>query len=1245
MYKQAKQAIRNFGFVFLLLILVFISLYSLPVLGVVSSGTARLNVSSYIINSTYINFSSGAVSNLSGHVKWDNRSGIQTASWMASTQYGFLNASPNKIHALGPKSNMSVYSVPHNSDAFYGDGGQLFYANSTQIIWAVGDGFAVMTNNNTYGFIEINGIAFDSHVNITWKFQSNGSNSFSTGSDDPPLTGCLRHTTEAVCWNASTSGETCYWDNFLKSCQQTVGGGGSSGGGGAGASNKTDCFVFDGNKAGCGNISVCQWFDSQSLCDPNPGFDYAKGVTCPDFVNKSVCNNQPFTSPLCTWNGTGAGALPVGNCSANVTKTYNSLPVAPYSNCEATPTQNECTLQTNTYFMQCEWDGNKSKCKAALHGVFGGDSGGNYFDITTKSSCEASGGTWKTEQYTYTDSYGNTQTASSSWCEPSFGNFGKESCNDACWACEKQSDGTNWADNATAAQKCTNSTLGFCKWIPDANSWNGQGWCEPENFIGFGFADCSTNCFGCFKNNTCGTSAANCSWIQDSFSFDTNNDGKFNASEDGWCDKKLVADKKDCSKTCLACQGQSNCEASLATCVWNTTGSFAPFCHTTGTVQEVCFLPGDEDNDGQFDCADVNSCNQDPFCGFGFGSGTGGAGLAAGTVNNTACIQHDNNQANCLIQNGTGLMNLTPVCYYHPAPGQETQFPTFGWCDPIFEQNMIGGMLVDVPPEMIGFDGSNDNTSGQNWTDIFAAGVHESPGGQEKFDIGMAMLNLSHFAGCNKVNAYKTVTKNLTEKFYRFIDSDNNESSGCWVNGTLYGGPSPFGAQFNLSGFDYKFFYTENTTSGEYKVSFKCVSGSWMPFSAQLAVMKELCVLPSTTPAGQGGPEAGSMPGGAQVMVINKADIGSPKNPIRILLMTANSSDNLTSLTDAGSGSNETTPVDIAGPFYYTPGSIDKKFENCQATGQDVDGDGLTADNDPDCTLFKKFGFVPFEGGTQCKDGKDNDNNGKIDCNDVSCKYDPFSGCGFGMTCDPTDKSPPSQKWLEASIFPEGASISFNSDEPSNGTITFYGNDSKCLTLNSTIKDFGLIDTTTGNEYKPWHDALIDKYSVNATLYSNRTYYYKFKMCDLCGNCLSGACTNFTTSTSYTDYVFKPVPSAGLQIDIPQLGVSGDSMTYGKKVNASNAQNIDITVKDPTIGYNITLHNVSVFSAATINITTLYSSNSTSKLVGINSTSWSTILQKLGVKYVTITIPDNGTKLVKCAEENVSNCVDVTSNA
>ena len=66
-----------------------------------------------------------------------------------------------------------------------------------------------------------------------------------------------------------------------------------------------------------------------------------------------------------------------------------------------------------------------------------GDMNFDFYEIQDQQSCEMGGGFWKTVDI---DDYGNTD----SWCEFGFGqNF--EECNDSCWACEYQDDGSPWA--------------------------------------------------------------------------------------------------------------------------------------------------------------------------------------------------------------------------------------------------------------------------------------------------------------------------------------------------------------------------------------------------------------------------------------------------------------------------------------------------------------------------------------------------------------------------------------------------------------------------------------------------------------------------------------------------------------------------------------------------------------------------------------------------------------------------------
>ncbi|MBI4173108.1 MAG: hypothetical protein HY519_00130, partial [Candidatus Aenigmarchaeota archaeon] len=735
----------------------------------------------------------------------------------------------------------------------------------------------------------------------------------------------------------------------------------------------------------------------------------------------------------------------------------------------------------------------------------------------------------------------------------------------------------------------------------------------------------------------CATSAANCSWVPDPFSFDLNGDGSFDNLTDGFCEVKAIAFKKDCSQTCNACMSPALCSSSAAPsgCSWNMTSSGFPVCVPTGPPQEICFVPGDEDGDGLADCLDTNStggsCTQNPFCGFGAsGAGVSGPMGGMGAFDSQLCIQWDNNQTGCLGQKGpvAASMENQSVCFFHPAPGQQFS-PTNGWCDPLFNQQLSGGMGVDKPPTIVGTDVLNDVV--EPYLDIGPVGVHESPGKADKFDLGMALRNVSTAAWCKK--SYPG-SINLSSLFLRYLDVDENISNGCALESNA-----------SSLGWDYKFRYFENATSGEIKIAFRCVNSSWAPMVAQTVIMKDMCLMQLGGPGGGPGPGPGGPPGGAvldfanisavNIMIINKADIGNPKKVQRFFVATGNQS------------RNESNPVDVAGPYYYTPGSIDVKFENCAIPNVDEDGDGLVSDNDPDCQSFMKQGYISFEVGPQCQDGVDNDGNGKTDCADQSCKYDPIGLCnsGQGMVCDSTDKKSPALKWLDVKTFPDFASIKFDSDEPANGTVQYYGNDSACNSINTTVLDFALLNAITNDNYKPWHDVQLGQGTLNLSLTANRTYYYKFVMTDLCNNKVTSACLNFTTTTTYSSFVFKPVPPSGLFIDIPELGVSNDNFTYAKQYNASQTKDITLKIKDPSNGFTIELQNASVLKASTLNISTLFINSGGEEYVGMNTSTWSKIQTDMFPSTINITIPDNGTGLFKCDEGNLSNCVNVSSIA
>ncbi len=1192
------------------------------------SGTAM------ILGGQYFNFSSGQ-NGTSGDVRWINVSGVNVVMGggmsMTSTSKGYFNSSPAYIEGMGPNMDINkTYKVPASTDV--NPFGGVYYSMFNFPLFQANDGVAVKTNNNTYAAFSVTSINISGGVavsiNISYRYNSNGSNVFA----DKPTTGCAQSLTEGACYDSAKTGASCYWDNWMGLCNEaggsSGGGGASTGGGGSSGGNFADCIKFDKNAAACGNISVCQYNSAQGWCDPTPDFSYSVGLNCTNFLNNTLCNNQPHTAPLCTWNATGAV------CLANNTKTNSNLPTPPYSTCDAAPTQITCSNLTNLSYMPCEWESSKNKCKMNFDGIFGGGGGsgfGNIFEVTTKSSCEAMGGTWKTDTYSFTNSYGQTQTATDSWCEMSFGDYSKENCADSCWACEQQDNGSAWATVDAAKAACINSSVGYCEFYQDSNALNGKGWCEPSSKVSFGYVDCSTICSGCFTNSSCAKSAATCAWTADPFSFDLDGNGSFDNSTDGFCDPQSVAAWKNCDQNCFACNAQSSCEASLANhsvaggCTWNSQQYYCK--NTTGPGQEleICFIPGDENNNGLFDCADP-ACGNDPACGAGSGSGSGlGAGM--GGIDPQICMQHDNNQAGCQGQLGAGPLGATPVCYYHPAPGQDALFPAVGWCDPIFNKESAGGMIMDKPPVMLGQDAAADVS--YPWLDIVGFGIHDSP---QTIDIGIATANMTNNTACYKSFNSQPGRENATGKYFRYIDVDGNTTNSCKADNDI-----------SVTGFEYKFIHQYSNGSSpiivnsvgsvpynstfDSTLAYKCVSSNWVPFSAQLTFMQDGCNFGAGGGPGGGG---GDSMGGVDILLIKKADIGSPKVPIRIYVATHN-------------GTN--VSVDSAGPSYYTPGSVDAKFEDCSATGQDFDGDGLDAQNDPDCQKFIKLGYIPFEGGPQCKDGKDNDGNGLTDCSDYSCKYDPYSGCGFALACDTADKSAPQIKWQSVEKLLDSAQVSFDSNEPANGTLDFYHNDTKCSTLNATIKDAGLLDGFTDNDFKPWHDADIGQNTLGYALASNTTYYYKFKMSDLCGNTLVSNCNNFTTSTSDKTFIFKPMLDGNITMSIPNLSIINNTFAYGKKLNQSQTKNIEIRINDTANDYGLTFLNCSITKAFDVNFSGALVYNSTTKAAGMNTAKWNEVSQNLGCKTIKVKLPATGNELWHCDDNNQSNCYQVDNSS
>ena len=1065
------------------------------------------------------------------------------------------------------------------------------------------------------------------------------------------------------------------------------------------------CWFADNNPSVCQSTQGCVYCEdntgingtqntsSDNLCygasvgwcqghEPNTmgGGVATDSLACGNITIKTVCECGPL--PNCDWNGTvcgngfstscNLGAPPVPFCDA-INPTTN-LPV----------NQTTCGNLSSVYMMPCIWS--NSKCVFSADNFFkGSTSGGDIGGIMSSSDCAMAGGTWKTE--TYTDPWDGT-IKSNSWCEMNFGSS-FESCDSSCWACEYQPGGAIWSSVAVAQSKCEASTAvaGGCQWNSNTYAMNGMGYCDFPSIGtgggGGGFGDCNDNCYNCGGGQLmCEASAASCVWTTDPMGIG------------GWCDPASMADFGNASKNCLANWDQTSCLVSPANntgCAWNSTYSI---CHNESSVSnttfEFCMVPGDEDGDGFSDCAD-SDCAMNPMCGFGMGPGGGmGMMLPPGVAEGVCFVADNTNISYCEAKiinadmvNGTlnvdpwwvennyinasynhthravnittipEMMNNTQLCYYHPSPDGGN------WCDPVMDQQMKGGMnMMGPPPAVLGIDIEGDAiNSSQEWLDIAAVALMNDP---QMLGIGIPIYNMTNLSGCSKT--YPT-TNNETGKYYRFIDVDNDATTGCngyYANGTAIGG------------FDYRLDLVINETSSGYQVNtsaYRCLNNNWQTHSATLTYMKEGC---SMSPPPNDPLFGGISFSGTNMINIQKKDIGNPTSNMRIFVSTANET----------GGWNVT--VDDAGPYYYTPGSMDFKFECCDCPGQDMDGDGYTSDQDPDCKMFKKFGYVPFE---DCFSPGDDDNDGLTNCNDPDCMYDTYvCGGSFNSTfiASLNDKTAPSIVWLKAQTFPDSAFIIYDTNEPANGTLLFYNVSSTCSYLNNTIHDIGIIDNNT-QQYKNWHDGPLDNFiynsqQLNGPLTNGTTYYYKLKTCDPSGNCGVSSCLNFTTPKTMSKancpmcnftMQFDYTPPIGLQqtsvlgnlsvmFDMDNDGIY-DNETSGTAtamyMDYTQIKNVSIKFTNPSSAENWSIEFINadmtgalskLSSITTMNggVDMVYNNTASgatgnASYLGLTSSKWQ-LMKAMSPKYLNMSLQGEMDELWHCSD-NLQTCVNKTN--
>ncbi|MBT7927794.1 PGF-pre-PGF domain-containing protein [Candidatus Woesearchaeota archaeon] len=370
------------------------------------------------------------------------------------------------------------------------------------------------------------------------------------------------------------------------------------------------CWAFDqAGQATCENVTACNWGGSN--CVDSGSLD-EKGVQCNDINDSQLCNGIPMLSTCCSWNGTMCNDAP------QTTACWDNMQEPPEGAyfCDDYNAKNSKSIceqiAGDPWYMPCLWDTTKEECRFESDTFFGGDATGFEFNDLNEGTCANAGGEWISEQWT--DPTGAIYF--DEWCEMNFG-FGSESCEDSCWACEQQNNGSSWSTVDDARGACEESASG-CNFWADSYAFNGLGWCDM-NWQKQG--NCDQNCWDCWETDMCQDSNAECKWFVDPW-----NDNM------GWCDDKNI---KTCDDDCFMCWDSNNCGDSDADCTWNTDNWFCEpkSSGTGGESYEVCFDGIDNDADTFVDCGDPE-CMFDNFCG---GSGVFDSNCPSIPTNDT-CI-------------------------------------------------------------------------------------------------------------------------------------------------------------------------------------------------------------------------------------------------------------------------------------------------------------------------------------------------------------------------------------------------------------------------------------------------------------------------------------------------------------------------------------------------------------------------------------------------------------------------------
>ena len=450
------------------------------------------------------------------------------------------------------------------------------------------------------------------------------------------------------------------------------------------------------------------------------------------------------------------------------------------------------------------------------------------------------------------------------------------------------------------------------------------------------------------------------------------------------------------------------------------------------------------------------------------------------------------------------------------------------------------------------------NTSLPGEIDLTFLGIKETPKGF-LFQAGVRGINNS--ALCNNFslpNNGPLGSGTNTTKYYFYLDTDGNNGNGC-------GAPIVGGVNHSTK-FDFIVQYTASHAGKvtEAKTLFKCTNDIWGPTNVFVSSRPtDSCRINHSNTNTSG--EIALM---VEKESFEKFSEFKKTQGMRVLV------------TAGDSNSTRNAPNKTLGPGTYSPGSFGFIPVDCSSP---------SASSDPKCSKLKTFGYIA---GEDCFTASDDDADGLINCNDIDCKNEALCA-GEGVNSGGSqyywanDKVAPQILFTTTDVYPDGAYIKYDTNEPANGSIDYYDTDNNCTVLNKTIRDVGIIDAFMP-DYKSWHEGALDNFASNpeaigAPLVNGTPHYYKIRVCDEAENCAVSQCLNFTTAKSSAkkdcpscNAVFKFTPPSGMSVkfDFGAGYIQQNGTACGLKVNYTQTKKAKIKLQNGNL--SLELINVSI---------------------------------------------------------------------